>query len=267
MDRIQIKASKLWDLLFADQTAEIYQKALNLTGTIIKEFAQLIWLIICSVFVFGAWFSDTSVRAGKSIREWINSSGSETSSPNNSPNNSQSVTEKGKSLLDRGRIGIVYLLNQAREQLGIEPEEMPAIERTANAIKPDSAKAVPTSTAAPAPSTPAPASASTSAPSASTSEHTSSASAPSASTSAPSASTSEPSASTSEPSASTSEPPTVDPFARPANPHPSDKPSVEPSSQTVGSSRGAGSQSFSSAPEEIIREDDDGGWSGSQDDS
>ena len=145
MDRIQVQASELWDLLFADETAEIYQKALNLTGTILKEFAQLIWLIICSVFVFGAWFSDTSVRAGKSIREWVEQSSDEISVPTDS----KAVAEKGKSLLDTGRTGIAYLLNQAREQLGIDPQEMPSIERTANAIKPTPTAAVSTSTPEP----------------------------------------------------------------------------------------------------------------------
>ncbi len=238
MDRIQVQASELWDLLFADETAETYQKSLNLTGTILKEFAQLIWLIICSVFVFGAWFSDTSVRAGKSIREWIDDSSSEMSVPTDSPTASKAVAEKGKSLLDTGRTGIAYLLNQAREQLGIEPQKMPAIERTASAIKPDpksDPKPDPKPTPKPTPSS----AAATSAP------------APSASTAA-------------------AEPPTVEPFSRPAAQR-----SSEPGSQTVGSSRGAGSQSFSSAPEEITpeeiapeevtREDDDGGWSAQED--
>ncbi len=214
MDRIQVQASELWDLLFADETAETYQKALNLTGTILKEFAQLIWLVICSVFVFGAWFSDTSVRAGKSIREWIEQSSDEISVPTDS----KSVAEKGKSLLDTGRTGIAYLLDQAREQLGIDPQEMPAIERTANAIKP-----APTSTPINAVSTSVP----------------------------------EPS------STAAAELPTVEPFSKPAS-----APSTDMSdSQTVGSSRGAGSQSFSSPPEEeVTREDDDGGWSSQQED-
>lgn len=214
MDRIQVQASELWDLLFADETAETYQKALNLTGTILKEFAQLIWLVICSVFVFGAWFSDTSVRAGKSIREWIEQSSDEISVPTDS----KSVAEKGKSLLDTGRTGIAYLLNQAREQLGIDPQEMPAIERTANAIKP-----APTSTPISAVSTSVP-----------------------------------------EPSSTAAvELPTVESFSKPAN-----VPSTDMSdSQTVGSSQGAGSQSFSSPPEEeVTREDDDGGWSPPQED-
>lgn len=123
MDRIQTQASELWDIIFADETADTYQNALNLTGTIVKEAAQLVWLVICSFFVFGAWFGDTSVRAGKSIRTWVDQQ-SDTSS---APTAKTPIAEKGKSLLDTGRTGIAYLLNQARAQLGIDPAEVPTI--------------------------------------------------------------------------------------------------------------------------------------------
>ncbi|MEL6159646.1 MAG: hypothetical protein AAFR18_10535 [Cyanobacteria bacterium J06627_32] len=117
MDRIQLQASKLWDLLFSDETAETYQTALNLTGTILKESAQLIWLIICSVFVFGAWFGDASVKTGNSLRTWIDEQGSPSVA---AAGDTTSVADKGKSLLDSGRQGAAYLLAQAREQLGLE---------------------------------------------------------------------------------------------------------------------------------------------------
>ncbi|PZO54537.1 MAG: hypothetical protein DCF15_11640 [Phormidesmis priestleyi] len=122
MDRIQLQASKLWDLLFAEDTATTYQTTLNLTGTILKEIAQLIWLIICSFFVFGAWFSDTTVKTGKSIRDWVDTQASGTASAVEK----KPLAETGKSLLETTRTGIIYLLNQAREQLGIEPTEVPA---------------------------------------------------------------------------------------------------------------------------------------------
>lgn len=123
MDRIQTQASELWEIIFSEETANTYQKALNLTGTIVKEAAQLVWLVICSFFVFGAWFGDTSVRAGKSIRTWVDQQ-SDASSP---PTAKTPIAERGKSLLDTGRTGISYLLNQAREQLGIDPAEVPTI--------------------------------------------------------------------------------------------------------------------------------------------
>lgn len=131
MDRIQEQASKLWDLLFDDETADTYQKALNLTGTLLKEFAQLIWLTLISVFVFGAWFSDTSVKAGKSIRDWIDNRDSDVPGVESKP-----VAETSKDLLEKGRTSVNQLLNQAREQLGLEPQELavkPAVETSASA--------------------------------------------------------------------------------------------------------------------------------------
>lgn len=123
MDRIQTQASALWEIIFSEETAAIYQKAFNLTGTILKEAAQLVWLVICSFFVFGAWVGDTSVKAGKNIRTWVDQQGS-AGSP---PTSSTSMAEKGKSLLDTGRTGIAYLLNQARTQVGMEPTSAPTI--------------------------------------------------------------------------------------------------------------------------------------------
>jgi hypothetical protein len=148
MDRIQIQASKLWDRLFADETAETYQNALTLTGTLIKESAQLIWLIICSVFVFGAWFSDTSVKTGKGIRTWVDQQGSETSAPADST----SLADQSKSLLDMGRTSISYLLNQAREQLGIKVEEAPSAIGSSATSSVATAKSVSAAPAAQSPS-------------------------------------------------------------------------------------------------------------------
>ena len=119
MDRIQEQASKLWDLLFDDETAETYQNALNLTGTLLKEFAQLIWLTLISVFVFGAWFSDTTVKAGKSIRDWVDNKGVDAPVAEGKP-----IGETSKDLLEKGRTSVNQLLNQAREQLGLEPQAL-----------------------------------------------------------------------------------------------------------------------------------------------
>ncbi|MEL7227923.1 MAG: hypothetical protein AAGL17_24605, partial [Cyanobacteria bacterium J06576_12] len=147
MDQIQLQASKLWDLLFSEDTAETYQNTLNLTGKIIKEAAQLIWLIICSVFVFGAWVGDTSMKTGNDVRTWLD----QQNNPESSAVEKKPIAETGKELIATGRSGVDYLLNQAREQLGLEPVE-PAPVR-----KPSMPKAVKTA-AAPKPSTPAPAS-------------------------------------------------------------------------------------------------------------
>ncbi|MEM6448823.1 MAG: hypothetical protein AAF703_00765 [Cyanobacteria bacterium P01_D01_bin.105] len=138
MDRIQLQASKLWDLLFDDETAETYQKTLNLTGTILKEFAQLIWLTLISVFVFGAWFSDTSVKAGKRIRDWLDSQGSGTSTDDAKP-----IGETSKELLDKGLVSVNQLLNQARAQLGLAPQEITVKPANPPAANPPAAKPAP----------------------------------------------------------------------------------------------------------------------------
>lgn len=128
MDRIQIQASKIWDLLFADETGATYQRALNLTGTLLTELAQLVWLIVCSVFVFGAWVGDASMKAGQSIREWVDRQ----SSGAVKPASGKSAAAAGKSLLDTGRDGAAYLLAQAREQLGLESAPLASPTKTAS---------------------------------------------------------------------------------------------------------------------------------------
>ena len=169
MDRIQIQASKLWDLLFSEETATTYHNTLNLTGTILKESAQLIWLIICSVFVFGAWFSDTSVKTGNSLRTWID----EQSNSSATTADKKDLAATGKSLLESGRTSAAYLLAQAREQLGLEPEPEPAKKKTklkpVTSAQPSAASAAPSPapTAKPVSSTPAPKPAVTESPAAS----------------------------------------------------------------------------------------------------
>lgn len=140
MDRIQTQASKVWDLLFASETADTYQSALNLTGTILKETAQLIWLVICSVFVFGAWVSDTSVKTGKGVRDWVN-----TQSNPGEGGEAKPVADTGKELLDKGRNSVVHLLNQAREQLGLEPSATPDLSSSKSTVS-QSAAAKPAAT-------------------------------------------------------------------------------------------------------------------------
>ena len=118
MDRIQTQASKLWDLLFDEETANTYQSALSLTGNILKESGQLIWLILCSFFVFGAWFADASTKTGQGVRDWVENRDAIAPSP-------ESVKEiaapKGKSLLDTGRESVAAALSKAREELGLDP--------------------------------------------------------------------------------------------------------------------------------------------------
>ncbi|MGC1306908.1 MAG: hypothetical protein WA885_06740 [Phormidesmis sp.] len=155
MDRIQTQASELWDLLFSKETAATYQKAFDLTGTLLKETAQLLWLIVCSFFVFGAWVADTSVKTGKSVRDWIDNKGVEPTVPGDK----KAIADTGKSLLDKGRVSLANLLNQAREQLGLETVEISALTPAKSAPASPPAKSVsdsaPVSTSAPSAANPA----------------------------------------------------------------------------------------------------------------
>ncbi|NEP19506.1 MAG: hypothetical protein F6J97_21875 [Leptolyngbya sp. SIO4C1] len=72
MERIQAQAAKLGELLFDPQTAKVYQTFLALTWQILKELALLLWLVICSVFVFGAWLGEVALTAGYKVRAWAN---------------------------------------------------------------------------------------------------------------------------------------------------------------------------------------------------
>jgi len=157
MDRIQKQSSELWELLFDEETAKIYQAALNLTGKILTDTAQLLWLIICSVFVFGAWFSDASVKAGNNIRTWVDQQAS--SSGPAIAGESKPLSESGKDLLDNSRTAIVKLLNKAREELGLEAEPLPTTEKKAIPAAAPAPEAKPTASdasSAPASSAPAP---------------------------------------------------------------------------------------------------------------
>ena len=122
MDRIQIQASKLWETLFSDETAQTYQAALNLTGNILKESAQLIWLVLCSFFVFGAWFGDASVKTGKGVRDWVDNTDKAIAPSLDASNlSTATVAKKGKSLLETSRESAANLLAKAREELGLDP--------------------------------------------------------------------------------------------------------------------------------------------------
>ena len=118
MDRIQTQASKLWDILFDEETAQTYQTALSLTGDILKESAQLIWLVLCSFFVFGAWFGDASMKTGKGVRDWVDQKDAVLPNPD-APK--VGASQKGKSLLDSSRESAANLLAKAREELGLDP--------------------------------------------------------------------------------------------------------------------------------------------------
>lgn len=144
MDRVKSQAAVVSQLLFDPKTADAYKNVLVLTGQIIKEVALLSWLLICSVFVFGAWFSNTAISTGQNARAWwqAQQAGEESADGN------QAAAATGKALLDVSQNGAYFLLDKAREQLGLEKIERPAKEAS-QPVK-SSAKTVDKKPAAPA---------------------------------------------------------------------------------------------------------------------
>ncbi|MEO1403609.1 MAG: hypothetical protein AAFV72_20520 [Cyanobacteria bacterium J06635_1] len=119
MERVKAQASKVGKLLFDPKTAETYQAVLALTWQIIKETALLLWLLICSGFIVGAWIGDHALRAGRNLRTWIDSQGEQAD-----VEPAEKMAATGKALLDASQNGANFLLNQAREQLGLEKMEI-----------------------------------------------------------------------------------------------------------------------------------------------
>ena len=140
MDQIQLQGSKVLELFLSKETRETYQEALTLTGTLLKELAQLIWLTISSAFVFGAWVGDASMKTGNGLRGWIEQQQNPSLVP---AEDKMPLAEKGKDLLATGRTGLDNLLNNARGQLGLEPVE-PAPVRQPSVKKAAPAAASPT---------------------------------------------------------------------------------------------------------------------------
>lgn len=145
MDRVKSQAAVVSQLLFDPKTADAYKNVLVLTGQIIKEVALLGWLLICSVFVFGAWFSDTAISAGRNARAWWQAQ----QTSEEAANGNQAAAATGKALLDVSQNGAYFLLDKARAQLGLEKTERPAKVEAPKPVK-SSAPTVDKKPAAPA---------------------------------------------------------------------------------------------------------------------
>lgn len=122
MDRVKSQAAVVSQLLFDAKTADAYKNVFALTGRIIKEVALLVWLVICSVLVFAAWFSDFAISSGKKAREWWQAQQEDSGKVQDG---NQAAAATGKALLDVSQNGAYFLLDKAREQLGLEKIERP----------------------------------------------------------------------------------------------------------------------------------------------
>ncbi|NJL46061.1 MAG: hypothetical protein HC922_10850 [Leptolyngbyaceae cyanobacterium SM2_3_12] len=146
MDKIKAQASTVSQVLLSAETGRIYKQALTRTWDIIRETSLLLWLVICLTFVGGEWLYRTAVKLGRNTRAWYSDLGKESAvaTPGGEP---QTMGSTGQALLDTVQSGTAYLLNQARQQLGIKPSEaVPPASASTSAPVPTPA---PTSTAAP----------------------------------------------------------------------------------------------------------------------
>ncbi|MBD2260058.1 hypothetical protein [Pseudanabaena sp. FACHB-2040] len=119
MDRIKDQANKVGQLLLAPDTGAAYTKTLTLTWIILRETGVLVWLVICLFFVGADWFWNNSIQLGGKARIWYNGLSQKAEGTATQP-----LGTTGQSLLEAVKSGAMYLLAQARQQLGLK-EEVP----------------------------------------------------------------------------------------------------------------------------------------------
>lgn len=142
--QLSSQASKLWSLVSAQTTLDIYKQAITVTWQILKETALLIWLAMCLVLVLFDWIGTNSILAGRGLKQWFaNLQQSETD---------QLASDTGKALLTVGKTGIASTIALAREQLGLP--EKPSLVDAIPAASPAPAPIVPSSSGAVVPKSP-----------------------------------------------------------------------------------------------------------------
>jgi hypothetical protein len=109
--QISSQANKLWQIVSAPSTAESYKQALAITGTILRETATLLWLVVCLFLVVFDWFWNSSIALGQKARAWVNRFDNEDSS--------QKASRMGQEIMAASQSSLNYLITQAREQLGM----------------------------------------------------------------------------------------------------------------------------------------------------
>jgi hypothetical protein len=143
--KIKDQANKVKETVFSPATAETYSTAIALTWSILKETAQLLWLVICLGLVFGDWFWKKSYATGQNARTWVENLQQAPATPDStdlpeagaeeasSTSFLESLTSPefwsstGKSLLDASKSATTAALNTAKDQLGLEvPPPAPA---------------------------------------------------------------------------------------------------------------------------------------------
>jgi hypothetical protein len=145
MDKIKDQANIVSQLLFANDTGDIYKRTLTRTWDILREVGILLWLVLCLTFVGGEWFYRTSVGLGRSTRAWYTELSQKDSSVEAQP-----ITSTGQALFDTVKSRTSYLLAQARQQLGLPEPPPPDPVAATPAPKPVAPVAPPPAPVAPA---------------------------------------------------------------------------------------------------------------------
>jgi hypothetical protein len=113
--QISSQATKVWQLLSAQDTLATYRQTLGLTGQILKEIASLLWLVLCLGLVAFDWLWNNSSTAWKNIQSWFS---------NFDTNNTEKMaSEMGQAITSFGKNTLSYTLSQARDQLGLPQKE------------------------------------------------------------------------------------------------------------------------------------------------
>lgn len=131
---VTVQANKVWQLLTASSTANIYKQAVDVTWTILKETAQLLWLVLCLVLVAGDWFWKKSIAAGQNTRVWVDDWGSSAGSTSSDPG--ETAAQLWQNLLASSQSAAQSLLAKAREQLDLPTEPEAAAPPVKPAAKP-----------------------------------------------------------------------------------------------------------------------------------
>ena len=123
--KIQAQAAKFWQSVVSAETIGAYTKAIDVTWTMIKEAAILLWLVLCLVLVIFDWGYDVSTSAGRRARTWWEGL--------SKVDSNDIATETGKQLVEVSKASLSSTISQARSQLGLPDKPLTAPEQTSTA--------------------------------------------------------------------------------------------------------------------------------------
>ncbi|OAB55469.1 hypothetical protein AY600_13990 [Phormidium willei BDU 130791] len=121
MNKLKQQISLVSELLFAQDTREIYSKSFSLTGKLLKEIFTLLWMVFCLIFLVFFWAGQYVRQITYNTKVWYQNQENQHSE--------NRFADLSKSLLDVGSSGSRYVISQAKQQLGIQgdPKPIPAI--------------------------------------------------------------------------------------------------------------------------------------------